>query len=65
MKPKASAARIAGVVLLYFVVSITTVFINKELMSGASIPAPLFVTWFQCVVAVVICYLLGLAGNGA
>ena len=55
-----SHARIVGVVALYFAVSISMVFVNKMLVSsGASVPAPLFVTWFQCVVTVVICAALG------
>jgi solute carrier family 35 (GDP-fucose transporter), member C1 len=38
-------------------VSITTVFVNKELFSGSQVKldATLFVTWFQCVVTTVIC----------
>jgi GDP-fucose transporter C1 len=51
--------RIASVVALYFVVSISMVFVNKELLSGQTIPAPLFVTWFQCVVTIGICIVLG------
>ena len=58
--PRSSNARIAGVVALYFVVSIAMVFVNKALVSsGASIPAPLFVTWFQCLTTIVICVALG------
>jgi hypothetical protein len=42
------AGQVAGVVSLYFVVSITLVFVNKILMTGGNaIPAPMFVTWFQ------------------
>jgi len=51
--------RIAGVVALYWFVSITLVFVNKKLLSGSStFSAPLFVTWFQCVVTVALLYLL-------
>jgi hypothetical protein len=40
--------KIALIVTAYFIVSITLVFSNKFLMSKEhSIPAPLFVTWFQ------------------
>nr|CAG4650243.1 EOG090X081X [Sida crystallina] len=50
------------VVTAYWVVSISLVFINKALLSGDSkgtqLDAPLFVTWFQCVVTVAICILL-------
>jgi GDP-fucose transporter C1 len=39
--------------------------LNKALMSSASvsIPAPLFVTWFQCVVTALICYVCGEVGD--
>ena len=63
--------KIAGVVALYFAVSITLVFANKILMpSGAAkkehdIDAPLFVTWFQCVLTAVIIYALGWFAQGA
>ncbi len=63
--------KIAGVVALYFAVSITLVFANKILMpSGAAkkdndIDAPLFVTWFQCVLTALIIYALGWFAQGA
>ena len=63
--------RIAGVVALYFAVSITLVFANKILMpSGAAkkdndIDAPLFVTWFQCLLTAAIIYVLGWVAQGA
>lgn len=43
-------------------VSIVTVFVNKALLSSDTVQldAPLFVTWIQCIVSVVICLLLGL-----
>ena len=51
--------RIASVVALYWFVSITLVFVNKSLLSpGTTFSAPLFVTWFQCVVTVALLYLL-------
>ena len=58
---------IASVVITYWVVSISMVYLNKVLMSneGMSIPAPLFVTWYQCVVTVLICWLAGLCGQRA
>jgi GDP-fucose transporter C1 len=57
-------SQIAAIVALYFAVSISLVFVNKLLLSaGTSIPAPLFVTWSQCVVTVAICWLLGLIGS--
>lgn len=40
-------------------VSITLVFVNKSLLSGfTKLDAPLFVTFFQCVVTVLACYVL-------
>lgn len=53
------------VVCSYIFVSITMVFTNKVLMatSDASIPAPFFLTWFQCVVTALICWLLGKMRN--
>ncbi|KAH9261753.1 hypothetical protein BASA81_000409 [Batrachochytrium salamandrivorans] len=42
------------------------VFLNKSLLTeGSSIPAPLFVTWYQCVVTVVIVSALGEVGKTA
>lgn len=40
------------------VVSIVTVFVNKALLSGKEVDldAPLFVTWFQCIVSTAICF---------
>ncbi|ACI64290.1 GDP-L-fucose transporter, partial [Thalassiosira pseudonana CCMP1335] len=50
---------IASVVGTYWLVSISMVYLNKILMSneGISVPAPLFVTWYQCVITCLICYL--------
>lgn len=64
---RASLSKIATVVAAYFVVSISLVFVNKWLLSADSstIPAPLFVTWYQCVVTVLICWALGRAGRDA
>jgi len=55
------ASYIASVVATYWFVSISMVYLNKVLMSSeeVSIPAPLFVTWFQCIVTAAICYLAG------
>ena len=52
---------IASVVATYWFVSISMVYLNKILMSNddISIPAPLFVTWFQCVVTAAICWACG------
>jgi solute carrier family 35 (GDP-fucose transporter), member C1 len=56
---------IASVVATYWFVSISMVYLNKALMSSASvsIPAPLFVTWFQCVVTAAICWVCGEVGD--
>ena len=52
-----SYVKILTVVSLYWFVSITLVFVNKSLLSGATkLEAPLFVTFFQCVVTIVACY---------
>jgi GDP-fucose transporter C1 len=42
------------------------VYLNKSLMSNGSFSvsdAPLFVTWFQCVVTAIICYLCGVSAE--
>jgi len=59
--------RITGVVILYWSVSITLVFTNKYLLKSEELKldAPLFVTWFQCVVTcvmTVICAKMGWVG---
>jgi GDP-fucose transporter C1 len=57
---------IVSVVSAYFVVSIALVFVNKILLSSeVSMPAPVFVTWYQCVVTVGICWLCGHLGSTA
>ena len=58
---------IASVVGTYWCVSISMVYLNKLLMSndGISIPAPLFVTWYQCFVTAIICYVAGVVGERA
>ncbi|XP_044292916.1 GDP-fucose transporter 1 [Varanus komodoensis] len=54
------AIRIAAVVSLYWFISITMVFLNKYLLDSPSLrlDAPLFVTFYQCLVTVLICKLL-------
>jgi len=48
------------IVLAYFVVSISLVFVNKFVITeGTAIPAPLFVTWFQCILTALIVWALG------
>ncbi|MCP9266095.1 GDP-fucose transporter 1 [Dirofilaria immitis] len=50
--------KIFVVVFLYWLCSIGLVFLNKYLLSNESLKlnAPLFVTWYQCFVTVVLCY---------
>ena len=44
--------KIALVVVSYFMVSISMVFMNKYLLSpSTSIPAPLFITWYSFALA--------------
>lgn len=51
-------------VAFYWFISITMVFVNKSLLSSSEgkIDAPLFITWFQCVVTVIACYVMGELG---
>lgn len=51
---------ITFVIAAYWVISILTVFVNKALLSSETVnlDAPLFVTWFQCIISVVICVTL-------
>ena len=62
-----NAMYVTSVVATYWVVSISMVYLNKILMSndGISVPAPLFVTWYQCIITVLICWLCGLCGQRA
>ena len=58
---------IASVVMTYWIVSISMVYLNKLLLSdnGMFIPAPLFLTWYQCIVTAIICWLAGVCGQSA
>lgn len=60
-----NAMYVFWVITAYWVVSISMVYLNKLLLSNpeASITAPLFVTWYQCVITCVICYILGHIGE--
>mmetsp|Transcript_18966 Transcript_18966/g.42222 ORF Transcript_18966/g.42222 Transcript_18966/m.42222 type:complete len:326 (+) Transcript_18966:131-1108(+) len=60
-----SLAYVASVIASYWVVSISMVYLNKMLLSNedASISAPLFVTWYQCMLTCVICVVLGRMGE--
>lgn len=63
----AKSLRIAAVVAAYWFVSISLVFLNKYLLSSKELQldAPLFVTWFQCVVTVFFCFLLSISSKMA
>ncbi|XP_028812507.1 GDP-fucose transporter 1 isoform X1 [Denticeps clupeoides] len=52
------AIKIAVVVTLYWFVSITMVFLNNYLLDNKELNAPLFVTFFQCLVTVGLCQLM-------
>ena len=59
--------RVAGVVALYWSVSIALVFTNKYLLNSdeLKLDAPLFVTWSQCIVTCIMTYIsskIGLFG---
>ncbi|CAF4094719.1 unnamed protein product [Adineta steineri] len=58
---KKKYVQIAFAVTLYWFVSITMVFLNKYLLSSNNVKldAPLFITWYQCVVTVGLCAILG------
>lgn len=54
---------IALAVAFYWVVSISMVFANKTLLGSQDMSsAPFFITWFQCVVTVLFCYVSGALG---
>ncbi|XP_066502991.1 GDP-fucose transporter 1 isoform X2 [Hoplias malabaricus] len=52
------ALKIALVVALYWFVSITMVFLNNWLLDNEDLDAPLFVTFFQCLVSVALCWVM-------
>lgn len=54
------AVKIAAVVALYWFVSITMVFLNNYLLDNRDLEAPLFVTFFQCLVTVGLCVVMQL-----
>uniref|UniRef100_A0A1A8HDW1 Solute carrier family 35, member C1 n=1 Tax=Nothobranchius korthausae TaxID=1143690 RepID=A0A1A8HDW1_9TELE len=57
------AVRIAAVVALYWFISITMVFLNNYLLDNQDLDAPLFVTFYQCVVTVGLCWLMQLVSS--
>lgn len=62
-----NTAYVVMVVIIYWIVSISMVYLNKVLMSneGVSVTAPLFVTWYQCIVTSIICWVAGICGDRA
>uniref|UniRef100_A0A182MRR5 Sugar phosphate transporter domain-containing protein n=1 Tax=Anopheles culicifacies TaxID=139723 RepID=A0A182MRR5_9DIPT len=52
--------RIGVVVAAYWIISILTVFVNKALLSGLNLNAPLFVTWFQVLTSSSICFTMSM-----
>ncbi|XP_062405623.1 GDP-fucose transporter 1 isoform X1 [Sardina pilchardus] len=50
--------KIALVVTLYWFISITMVFLNNYLLENKDLDAPLFITFFQCLVSVGLCRLM-------
>jgi GDP-fucose transporter C1 len=67
MNCRENGSYVTGVIVTYWIVSITMVYLNKFLMTNneMSIPAPLFITWFQCVITSCICYIAGYLGDRA
>ena len=62
---KSQWIRIALVVTAYWVISISMVFLNKYLLSSSDLKldAPIFITWTQCVVSVILIAALGFLGD--
>ncbi|NP_001008590.1 GDP-fucose transporter 1 [Danio rerio] len=52
------ATKIALVVTLYWFISISMVFLNNYLLDSKELDAPVFITFFQCVVSVGLCLLM-------
>lgn len=51
---------VIAVVSFYWVISVTTVFVNRTLLNSdeVNLNAPFFITWTQCIVTVIICLAL-------
>jgi GDP-fucose transporter C1 len=60
-----SITYVASVIASYWIVSISMVYLNKIILSSpdSSLAAPLFVTWYQCVITCLICIVLGNFGE--
>eukprot|EP00752_Nemacystus_decipiens_P006798 g6103.t1 len=72
VEEKKSRLYVAGVIALYWFVSISLVYINKYIVSRQADPSngtdkkpsvPIFITWSQCIVTCVICWVCGLMGE--
>lgn len=50
---KQQGMKIVMIVIFYFITSISLVFLNKYLLSGYKFHYPIFITWFQQIVACV------------
>ncbi|KAF5306139.1 hypothetical protein FQR65_LT07415 [Abscondita terminalis] len=50
--------RIFLIVSGYWIVSILTVFVNKTLLSGTNLDAPMFIAFFQTVFSALVCFIL-------
>ncbi|XP_023660525.1 GDP-fucose transporter 1 isoform X2 [Paramormyrops kingsleyae] len=57
------AIKITFVVALYWFISITMVFLNNHLLEIRELNAPLFVTFFQCLVTVGLCWCMHLTSK--
>ncbi|XP_059927262.1 GDP-fucose transporter 1 isoform X1 [Gadus macrocephalus] len=55
--------KIAAVVSSYWFISITMVFLNNHLLDNKDLDAPLFITFYQCLVTVGLCLLLQLLSS--
>lgn len=53
--------KIISIVLLYWIISITLIFLNKIILDNLN--APIFLTWFQCLLTVLILILIQLITN--
>jgi len=62
---KAQNTKVFAVVSFYFFVSISLVLLNKLVLSGSSvsIPAPLFVVWYQLIISLICLLVLGWLGK--
>jgi GDP-fucose transporter C1 len=54
---------ITAVIAFYFIISLSMVFLNKLVLSNLNFDFPLFMTWFQLVVALACIYIAGYAGQ--